>query len=69
MEAVHKFTMLALFARAIIFVQIVMILLLAASVWCWAVIIDKTIQYRKVGTKRNQTYIITASRMISGLVR
>ena len=47
MEAAHEFTMWALFARATITVKIVMILLIAASVWCWAVIIDKTIQYRK----------------------
>lgn len=47
MEATHEFTMWALFARATILVQIVMILLMAASIWCWAVFIDKTIQYRK----------------------
>jgi biopolymer transport protein TolQ len=47
MEAAHEFTMWALFARATITVKIVMIMLVAASVWCWAVIIDKTIQYRK----------------------
>ncbi|KQB95861.1 biopolymer transporter ExbB [Loktanella sp. 1ANDIMAR09] len=39
--------MWALFARATITVKLVMIMLVAASVWCWAVIIDKTIQYRK----------------------
>ncbi len=39
--------MWALFARATITVKIVMIMLVAASIWCWAVIIDKTIQYRK----------------------
>ena len=47
MEAAHEFTMWALFARATITVKIVMIMLIAASIWCWAVIIDKTIQYRK----------------------
>ncbi|EBA13326.1 protein TolQ [Roseobacter sp. CCS2] len=47
MEAAQEFTMWALFARATITVKIVMIMLVAASVWCWAVIIDKTIQYRK----------------------
>jgi biopolymer transport protein TolQ len=39
--------MWALFARATITVKIVMIMLIAASVWCWAVIIDKTLQYRR----------------------
>jgi len=43
----HDFTMWALFARATITVKLVMIMLMAASVWCWAVIIDKIIQYRK----------------------
>lgn len=47
MEAASDYTMWALFARATITVKIVMIMLVAASVWCWAVIIDKIIQYRK----------------------
>lgn len=41
------FTMWALFARATLIVKIVMILLIAASAWCWAIIIDKWRQYRK----------------------
>jgi len=47
MEAAHEFTIWALFTRSTILVQIVMILLIAASVWCWAVFIDKIFQYRK----------------------
>jgi biopolymer transport protein TolQ len=47
MEAVTDYSMWALFARATIIVKIVMVLLVAASIWCWAVIIDKLIQYRK----------------------
>ena len=47
MEAVHDYTMWALFARATITVKLVMILLIASSIWCWAVIVDKLIQYRK----------------------
>lgn len=43
----HDFTMWALFARATIIVKLVMIMLIAASIWCWAVIVDKIIQYRK----------------------
>lgn len=47
MEAASDYTMWALFARATIIVKFVMIMLILASVWCWAVIVDKTIQYRK----------------------
>ncbi|MFT5060904.1 MAG: biopolymer transport protein TolQ [Dinoroseobacter sp.] len=47
MEAANDFTMWALFTRATVLVQIVMILLVAASIWCWAVFIDKTLQYRR----------------------
>ena len=41
------FTMWALFARATLIVKFVMIMLMIVSVWCWAVIIDKWLQYRK----------------------
>ena len=41
------FTMWALFARATLIVKFVMIMLMVVSVWCWAVIIDKWLQYRK----------------------
>ncbi|NDV01834.1 protein TolQ [Pseudoroseicyclus sp. CLL3-39] len=39
--------MWALFARATLIVKLVMVMLVAASVWCWAVIIDKFVQYRR----------------------
>ncbi|RYH01185.1 protein TolQ [Salipiger sp. IMCC34102] len=39
--------MWALFARATILVKLVMLALIAASVWCWAIIVDKTLQYRR----------------------
>jgi biopolymer transport protein TolQ len=39
--------MWGMFAHATIPVQFVMILLIIASVWCWAVIVDKWVQYRK----------------------
>ncbi|SLN49913.1 protein TolQ [Pseudooctadecabacter jejudonensis] len=51
MEVAHEFTMWALFARATITVKIVMIMLIVASIWCWAVIVDKFIQYRKARTE------------------
>ena len=47
MEAATDFTMWALFARATITVKLVMIMLIVASIWCWAVIIDKIVQYRR----------------------
>lgn len=47
MEAATDFTMWALFARATLTVKLVMVMLIIASVWCWAVIIDKIIQYRR----------------------
>lgn len=46
MEIATDFTMWALFARATLTVKLVMLLLVLASIWCWAVIIDKAIQYR-----------------------
>ena len=40
------FTLWALFARATLMVKLVMILLLAASVWSWAIIIQKHLLFR-----------------------
>ena len=37
---------LALFWQAHFVVKLVMVGLLAASVWCWAIIVDKTLLYR-----------------------
>ncbi|WP_207208124.1 protein TolQ [Salipiger sp. IMCC34102] len=47
METMSDYTMWALFARATILVKLVMLALIAASVWCWAIIVDKTLQYRR----------------------
>lgn len=41
------FSLLALFARATLTVKLVMMLLIVASFWGWAVIIDKHRQYRR----------------------
>jgi len=43
-----------MFADATILVQLVMIMLIVASVWCWAVIVDKIIQYRKARRAADQ---------------
>lgn len=40
------FSLLALFARASITVKLVMLLLIAASIWSWAIIIQKYITYK-----------------------
>ncbi|QDL92067.1 protein TolQ [Paroceanicella profunda] len=42
------FSLLALFLRATLTVKIVMVLLILASVWSWAIIIEKSIRYRRV---------------------
>ncbi|WP_373354298.1 protein TolQ [Pseudoroseicyclus sp. CXY001] len=47
MDIAADYTMWALFARATFIVKIVMVLLIAASIWCWAVVIDKLMQYRR----------------------
>ena len=41
------FTVIALFLRASLVVQLVMVLLLAASVWVWAIIFSKIAVYRR----------------------
>jgi biopolymer transport protein TolQ len=47
---VHELSFLGLFWQAHFIVKLVMIGLLAASVWCWAIIVDKTLLYSR--TKR-----------------
>ncbi len=46
MDQVTDYSMWAMFAGATITVKLVMIALILASVWCWAVIADKIIQSR-----------------------
>lgn len=41
------FSMWALFARATLIVKLVMIMLIVASFWAWAIIVQKLISYRK----------------------
>ncbi|WP_246003869.1 protein TolQ [Histidinibacterium lentulum] len=43
----EEYTMWALFARSTITVKLVMIMLIVASVWCWAIFIDKWLQFRR----------------------
>ena len=46
MEAVD-YSLWALFARAALAVKVIMVMLVVASAWCWAVVIDKGIQFRR----------------------
>lgn len=43
----HDFSFIALFLRASLVVQLVMVLLIIASFWAWSIIITKLIAYRK----------------------
>ena len=47
MEHATDYTMWALFMRATITVKLVMIGMVVASIWCWAIIVDKAIQFRR----------------------
>ncbi|SEN37749.1 Cell division and transport-associated protein TolQ [Loktanella fryxellensis] len=47
METVTDITLWSMFAHATILVKLVMFALVAASIWCWAIIVDKTLQYRR----------------------
>jgi biopolymer transport protein TolQ len=47
MEQAADYTMWALFARATLTVKVIMVLLVLASAWCWAVVIDKVVQFRR----------------------
>lgn len=48
------FSLLALFLRADWVVKAVMVGLVAASVWCWAIIVDKTILFGRAGRSMNR---------------
>jgi biopolymer transport protein TolQ len=48
------FSLLALFLSADWVVKLVMLGLLAASVWCWAIIIDKSMLYTRFGREMNR---------------
>ena len=43
----HEITIWSMFWQAAFVVKLVMVGLLAASVWCWGIIIDKSILYSK----------------------
>ncbi|MFQ5534859.1 MAG: protein TolQ [Sphingomonadales bacterium] len=48
---VPDFSLWGMFSGADIVVQLVLLLLLVASFWCWSIIADKTIRYRRIDEK------------------
>jgi len=53
-EVSHDLSMIGLFLRADIVVQTVMIVLILASFWSWAIIIDKILRFRRVSTDSDE---------------
>lgn len=50
----HDFSVWALFLQADTIVKLVILMLLVASVWCWAIIIDKSMKLRRLKARANQ---------------
>ena len=50
----HDLSMWALFLRADIIVKLVMLALIGASFWCWAIIFDKTLKIRQLTQRADQ---------------
>ncbi|HYE52171.1 MAG TPA: protein TolQ [Azospirillaceae bacterium] len=46
--AAHDLSIVGLFLQADIIVKLVMLMLVAASVWCWAIFFDKAVKLRRV---------------------
>jgi len=46
--ASHDFSMISLFLRADLVVKAVIVMLICASVWCWAIIVDKWLSLRRL---------------------
>ncbi|MEH6401775.1 MAG: protein TolQ [Sneathiella sp.] len=53
-SAAHDLSMIGLFFRADIIVQLVMVVLILASFWSWAIIIDKIIKFRRVAADSDE---------------
>lgn len=50
----HDLSMIGLFFRADIIVQLVMVVLILASFWSWAIIIDKILRFRRVSADSDE---------------
>ncbi|MBL4739444.1 MAG: protein TolQ [Sneathiella sp.] len=53
-NAAHDLSMIGLFFRADIIVQLVMVVLILASFWSWAIIIDKILRFRRVSADSDE---------------
>jgi hypothetical protein len=53
-EPAGSFSLLALFWQAHIVVKLVMVGLLVASVWCWAIIVDKLLLFARTRRQMDQ---------------
>ena len=53
-QMAHDLTIWGLFAQADLVVKLVMLLLIAASVWSWAIIFDKVVTLRRLRSRANQ---------------
>lgn len=51
---VHNFSMYGMFMQADLIVKFVMVLLMMASFWCWAIIIEKWYLFRSIKAKANR---------------
>lgn len=49
--AIHNFSIWGMFMQADIVVQLVMVMLILASFWCWAIIVEKWYLFRNVKAK------------------
>lgn len=52
--AMHHFSMYGMFMQADLVVKLVMIMLMLASFWCWAIIIEKWYLFRNIRSKSNR---------------
>ncbi|MSO93243.1 MAG: protein TolQ [Rhodospirillales bacterium] len=52
--AAHDFSMISLFLRADMVVKAVIVALLLASIWCWAIIIEKLVGLRRLNSRANE---------------
>ena len=53
-NAVHDMTMMGLFMQADIIVKLVMLMLIGASIWCWAIIISKRVMLNKLNRRADR---------------
>jgi len=47
-STITDFSLWGMFSHADIIVQVVMVLLIVASFWCWAIMVEKFIRYRRI---------------------